>query len=41
MLAASVGYVPILTLLAQNPTVKKSETDKDGYNAIYYAAHYG
>jgi ankyrin repeat protein len=41
ILAASVGYVPILALLAQNPTVRKNGNDKEGFNAVYYAAHYG
>jgi ankyrin repeat protein len=41
MLACSVGYVPIISLLAENPTVKKNAKDKDGLNAVYYAAHYG
>ncbi len=41
LLAASVGYLPIVSLLAENPSVKRAGTDRDGFNAVYYAAHYG
>ena len=41
MLAASVGYTPILNILLENHAVNKSCKDKEGFNSVYYAAFYG